>query len=280
MDEFETDAAGGAPGGVQDASAPAIDVMRGARRRTPRRQALVAGGVALVVVGAAVGFALPHGGGALASSTSGLIQSGAQITVTGTATVQGTPDTVNFQIGVSSTARTAIAALNKNNAEVSDLEAALEANGVTLPEMQTSQLDIYANTNNSGAVTGFSVDDDLNVTMSQVSDAGAALDAAADAVGNDVTLNGITFSISNTSSLLATARAEAMENARTDADQLAAGAGVKLGPIMRVTDETDTQVTYNYDEPLAAGAARASVPIESGTQPVSVQVSVVYALQS
>ena len=290
MDEFEIDTAWGAGGGVQQSPEPALGVMDGPRRRAPRRQSLVAGGVALVLAGAAAGFALPHSLDAvrptshraalLTAHTSPLVAPGAEITVTGAATVQGTPDTVNFQIGVSSTARTAIAALNKNNAEVSDLEAALEANGVTLPEMQTSQLDIYANTNNSGAVTGFSVDDDLNVTMSQVSDAGAALDAAADAVGNDVTLNGITFSISNTSSLLATARAEAMENARTDADQLAAGAGVKLGPIMRVTDETDTQVTYNYDEPLAAGAARASVPIESGTQPVSVQVSVVYALQS
>ena len=210
--------------------------------------------------------------GLASGNTSALTEPGAQITVTGSATVQGTPDTVNFQIGVDSTGSTATIALDKSNAEVSNLEAALEAHGVTASEMQTSQLDIYANTDNRGAITGFSVDDDLNVTMNQVSDAGAALDAAADAVGNDVSLNGISFSIANTSSLLATARAEAMANARTEADQLAAGGGVKLGPIVRVTDEENAPVTYNYPVPLAEGAARASVPIETGTQPISVQV--------
>jgi uncharacterized protein YggE len=267
-------------GGGQQAVAPATDGMRGPRRRAPRRQALVAGGVALVVAGAAVGFALNSGHtSGLASNTSALTEPGAQITVTGSATVQGTPDTVNFQIGVDSTGSNATIALDKNNAEVSNLEAALEAHGVTASEMQTSQLDIYANTDNRGAITGFSVDDDLNVTMNQVSDAGAALDAAADAVGNDVSLNGISFSIANTSSLLATARAEAMANARTEADQLAAGGGVKLGPIVRVTDEENAPVTYNYPVPLAEGAARARVPIETGTQPISVQVSVVYSLQ-
>jgi uncharacterized protein YggE len=245
--------------------------------------------VALVVAGAAVGFVLPHSTGAaqpkshgavLAANNSPVAGSGAQITVTGMATVQGTPDTVNFQIGVSSRGSTATAALAKNNTEVSNLEAALESHGVTASEMQTSQLDIYTNTNKNGDVTSFAVDDDLDVTMTQVSDAGSALDAAAGAVGNDVTLDGISFSISNTSALLATARAEAMENARTEADQLAAGAGLKLGPIVKVTDEENAQPTYDFAGDGLAALPAARVPIETGTQPVSVQVSVVYSLQS
>jgi len=289
MDEFEIDTAWGAGGGVQQSPEPALGVMDGPRRRAPRRQSLVAGGVALVLAGAAAGFALPHSLDAvrptshraalLTAHTSPLVAPGAEITVTGAATVQGTPDTVNFQIGVNSTGASATAALADNNNEVNKLEAALESNGVTAPEMQTSQLDIYANTNKYGVVTSFSVDDDLEVTMSEVSDAGSALDAAAAAVGNDVSLNGISFSISNTSGLLATARAEAIENARTEADQLAAGAGVTLGPIVRVTDEENAQPFYNYGSALGIAAPAASVPLESGTQPVSVQVSVVYALQ-
>lgn len=273
------------------AGAPAASPAPPARRPRPgatRRHALVAGGVALVVAGAAAGFALPHSSrpsrpashtAVLASKSSAAAEPGAEITVTGAATVQGTPDTVTFQIGVHSTAASATGALARNNSQVASLEGALEGHGVTASEMQTSQLDIYANTNKYGTVTGFSVDDDLDVTMHAVGQAGSALDAAARAVGNDVTLYGISFSISNTSGLLATARGEAMLNARTEASQLAAGAGLTLGPIVKVTDEENAQPTYYYGGTFAAAADAANVPLQAGSQPISVQVSVVYALQ-
>lgn len=282
MDEPETDLAPKAAVEASQAGEKAVEVLPGRRQRRVRRQVVVVGGVALVVAGAAAGFALPHSGdgAVLSGKRSALVEPGAQISVTGAATVQGTPDTVNFEIGVHSTAPSATRALARNNAQVQKLQAALEAHGVTVAEMQTSQLDIYANTNNAGVVTGFSVDDDLEVTMHQVGDAGAALDAAARAVGNGVNLDGISFSISNTSGLLATARAEAMLNARTEASQLAAGGGVSLGPIVKVTDEENAQPSYFYGEALGAAVPAASVPLQAGTQPISVQVSVVYGLQS
>jgi hypothetical protein len=259
-----------------------------ARWRTMKRHTLIAGGLALLVAGAAAGFAVPHQAKivrpirriVLAASTSPNVQPGAQITVTGAATVQGTPDTVNFTIGVHSTGSTATDALSSNDSSVQSLEHALEGSGVTASEMQTSSLDIYTNTDKDGNVTGFSVDNDLDVTMHQVSDAGSALDAAANAVGNNVNLYGISFSISNTSALLATARGEAMGNARTEADQLAAGAGLKLGPIVKVVDEENAQPSYFYgNEDFGAALSAAAVPLERGTQPISVQVSVVYALE-
>jgi uncharacterized protein YggE len=264
--------------------APAAPPLRRHRGAT-RRHTLIAGGVALVVAAGAAGFALPHSSrpasrtAVLASKSSAAAEPGAEITVTGAATVEGTPDTVSFQIGVHSTAATATGALAHNNSQVARLEAALEAHGVTASEMQTSQLDIYANTNKYGNVTGFSVDDDLDVTMHAVDEAGSALDAAAGAVGNGVTLYGISFSISNTSGLLATARGEAMLNARTEASQLATGAGLTLGAIVKVTDEENAQPTYYYGGDLAQAASAAAVPLQAGSQPISVQVSVVYALQ-
>jgi uncharacterized protein YggE len=64
---------------------------------------------ALVVV--AVGFV----GVVLGHSKSGATST---ITVTGSGTVQGTPDTINFQIGVSTVNPEATAALTENNAKV------------------------------------------------------------------------------------------------------------------------------------------------------------------
>jgi uncharacterized protein YggE len=284
MDESERPTSGAA-----GASAAPSEVQFGARpRRRLKRHTLTAGGVALVVAGAAAGFAAPRAAHdtspvrkiVLVSSKSTNVQPQGQITVTGASTVHGTPDTVTFTIGVTTIAATATAALSENNSQVRALERALEGNGVPASGMQTSSLDISTNTDSSGNVTGFSVDDDLNVTMQQLSDAGSALDAAANSVGNNVNLYGISFSISNTSALLATARAQAMENARTEADQLAAGAGLKLGPIVKVTDEENAEPTYNYNGiNFGAAASSAAVPLEQGTQPITVQVSVVYALE-
>jgi uncharacterized protein YggE len=205
----------------------------------------------------------------------------ATISVTGSGTVQGTPNPVSFQIGVQSVASSAVGALEKNNAEVKAMRATLLAHGVAKKNMQTSGLDVYQNTNNAGVVTGFTVQNYINVTMHQIKKAGSAIDAAAHAVGNGIQLNGITFSISNESKLLAAARAKAMRNAHTEAAQVASGGGTSLGSIVKITDqENSTPTGVFYPVGAAFKAATSSVPIEAGSQSISVQVSVVYALSS
>ncbi len=215
----------------------------------------------------------------LASDQTRALAPGATITVTGHGTVEGTPNTVSFVIGVNTTEPTATAALAANDGQVSHLEATLEQHGVAKTDMQTSNLDVYPKTDEQGDVTGFTVDDDLNVKMTDTAKAGAAIDAGAAAVGNGVDLYGISFGISNESALLARARANAVVDARTEAAQVAAGAGLSLGPVQKITDQENTddgQVVYGAS---LAAAPSASVPIETGQQALSVQVSVVYTLR-
>jgi uncharacterized protein YggE len=224
---------------------------------------------ALVVV--AVGFVGVVLGHTKAGATS-------TITVTGSGTVHGTPDTINFQIGVSTVNPLATAALTENDNKVRALEAALEKNGVTKRDMQTSGLNIYDNTNNQGTVTGFTVQDTLSVTMHQVQKAGAAIDAAARAVGNGVQLNGVSFTITNDSSLLRAARIRAMDNARLAAGQLAKAGDAHVTGIVKITDNENQSSGVYYPEFSAGEALRAAVPLETGSQPVNVQVTVVYSL--
>src|ERR1700722_7176592 len=228
----------------------------------------------LVVVIAAVAFV----GESLGHSRS---PSAATITVTGSGTVTGTPNTLSFQIGVQTTAATAAAALSENNTKTAALEASLLKNGVTKKNLQTSDLNIYANTNANGAVTGFTASDDLNVTTHQLNKAGAAIDAAAQSAGNGVQLSGVTFSISNQSKSLASARARAIQNAHTEASQIAKGGGTTVGSIVKVTDEENTGSTgivYPFTQ-FASGAEK-SVPVQAGSQSISVQIEVVYSLSS
>ncbi len=205
----------------------------------------------------------------------------ATISVTGSGTVTGTPNTMSFQIGVQSIAASAAAALDANNVKMKALEASLLKNGIVKKNLQTSGFNIYQNTNNSGAITGYTAEDDLNVTTHDLNKAGTAIDAAAHVVGNGIQLSGVTFSISNQSHFLAEARAKAMKNAYTEAAQVAKGGGTTVGRIVRVVDQENsgsTGIVLPYAE--VAAKAATSVPVERGTQTISVQVSVVYALAS
>jgi hypothetical protein len=245
------------------------DGRRGVTRR--RLAGLLIAIAALALVGDVLaGVTLGRSSSSSPSST---------ITVTGSGTAHGTPDTVSFQIGVSTVANSATQALANNNARVRALESALIGHGVTRRNLQTSGLDLYANYDSHGNVTGFTAEDDLNVTMHRISKAGAAIDAAANAAGNGARLNGLTFSISNQSKLLAAARASAMHNAYVEASDIVRAGKATLGNIVRVTDQENASTGVVYPGTAFATASNASrVPIEAGSQSINVQVTVVYAL--
>jgi uncharacterized protein YggE len=91
----------------------------------------------------------------------------------------------------------------------------------------------------------------------------------------------VTFSISNQSKYLASARARAIQNAHTEASQIAKGGGTTVGSIVKVTDQENTGSTgiVHPFAQFASGAAK-SVPVQAGSQSISVQVEVVYSLSS
>lgn len=242
---------------------------------------LIAGVAVLIVVIVAVA-------GVAYGRTSNSDPATATLTVTGSGTIQGTPDTVSFNVGVHTTAASAAAALRANDARVKTLEVKLQQAGVPFKDQQTSGLSIYEQTNQNGTITGFSVDDTLNVTVTSTlksagalsTEAGKAIDAAASAAGNGIEFGGVTFSISNESAYLAKARARAMANAMTEANQLAAGANRTVTGIARVTDQENSQPStpYPFYGVLNQASASTGVPIRAGQQPLNVQVTVVYTL--
>ena len=241
---------------------------RSTRSAGPPQLLIVLVTAILIVVVAIAGVEIGHSQNAAAAT----------ISVNGTGTIQGRPDTASFNIGVHTTNATALGAEKSNSQKIAALIAALKMNGVTAKEMQTSGLNIYQNTNNNGVVTGFSVDNSLTVTMHHVSKVGAAIDAATSAVGNGIQLNGITFSITNQSTLLASARAKAMKNAQLTADQLARAGGSHVTGIARVSDQENPVTPVFYGKYALSATTHAPMPIQAGSQTVTVQVAVVYTL--
>ncbi|HET9089556.1 MAG TPA: SIMPL domain-containing protein [Acidimicrobiales bacterium] len=236
------------------------------------RAGLWRGAVAAVVVGAALvvsAVLVRHPGSTVVAST---------VTVTGNGTAQGAPDTLSYQIGVNSTAITASAALEENNARVGALESSLIANGIARKDMQTTGLDISTNTNSSGVVTGFTVSDVLSVVTHRLASAGRTLDAAVRVAGNGAQLYGVTFSLSNQSRVLAAARADAIKNARAAAGEYASAGGASLGRVIKISEQNTASPLPYAVYGTGFPAAKASVPLQRGTATVNALVTVVYAL--
>ena len=222
---------------------------------------------ALVAVGAAVvafaGVGRPDLAGGASESPGG-------ITVTGTGTVQTTPDQAQFSLGVQSQGPTAREALAANSERMRRVLAALFAAGVAKKDVQTQDVSVsraYPDQNR------YSADNSVSVTIRDLAKAGTILDAASKAGANNV--YGPTLTRSNQGELQAKALRAAVDAARAKARVLAEAAGVQLGSVTAIT-EGGGEPGPVYEAALSARVA--SAPIEPGRQQTSATVRVTFAI--
>jgi hypothetical protein len=201
----------------------------------------------------------------------------ARITVTGTGNVTGTPNQLILAMGVQVNGASVGSALGKANAAVNRVTAALRAGGVAAADIQTSGLSIWPNyPNNSQTPNGYGASESLTATLGSLAAAGTQIDAAVHAGGNATTVSGISLNLTDTSALLAQARARAVADATAKAGQYAHALGEPLGPVLSITDQAPAQPFPVYAAESSA-AGKGSVPISPGTQQLSVSVTVVFA---
>jgi uncharacterized protein YggE len=222
---------------------------------------------ALVLVAAAV---VAFAGVGRPDLAGGASQASGGITVTGTGTVESTPDQAEFSLGVDSSGPTAAAALAANSERMRRVLAALFAAGVAKQDVQTQDVSVsraYPDEN------GYSAHNSVSVTIRELAKAGTILDAATNAGANDV--YGPTLTRSDRDELQAKALRAAVDDARAKARTLADAAGVQLGSV--------TAITENGDEPMPMYEAQAaklapSAPIEPGVQQTQARVRVTFAI--
>jgi uncharacterized protein len=258
---------------------------------TPTHRALVIGGITAAVLIGAFTLGVSNGSAApssaagqgsaqvrartLTTATTGP----ARVTVTGTGTVSGTPNQLVLSMGVQVNAASVGSALQQANQAVRQVTAALRARGVAAADIQTSGLYIQPNyQSGSQAPSGYGVSESLSATLRQLDVAGTEIDAAVRAGGNATTVDGVSLNLTDTSGLLARARAAAVTDARVKASQYAKALGQPLGPIVSISDQSSAE-PFTFAAPAASAANRsAAVPISPGTQQLSVSITVVYAL--
>ncbi|MCH5644270.1 SIMPL domain-containing protein [Gordonia sp. ABSL49_1] len=234
-----------------------------------RRRAAVAAGVLAAVV------ALVAGCGDDSSSPQ------RTVTVVGTGTVTGTPDTVRADIGIEATGSDVSAALNQANTKVRAVTDAVVAAGVARKDVQTQQVTLtpqYSSPAPGGTsqITGYQATNTIRVIIRDIPKASGVLSAAVNAGGNETRISNVTFAIDDDSALMKQARETAFKDARSRAEQYASLADDSLGDVITINETTSggQQPAPTYQRDVAA----APVPLEPGQQRLTFTVTVTYAL--
>jgi uncharacterized protein YggE len=229
----------------------------------------------LVLMVTATAVAAPFALGATASAA-GAATRGRTITVVGTGEVRGRPDVADLVLGVSGRAGSAAEVMSRIADRAQKVIDALHDAGVSDDDIQTADLSVQPVYDDHGDVTGYEASNTVSVHIRDVGKAGAIVDAAAAKAGDDIRVQGITFSIDDDSALLATARTQATKRARAQAEQLARGADVEVGEVRSISETTSsTPIAYSGD----AAEKAAGTPVMAGSQTLTVQATVVFAIR-
>ncbi len=202
------------------------------------------------------------------------------ITVSGTGTVSGTPDTLIASLSVTATNGSVSTAFGNANGAMAAVQRALRGKGVAAADLQTTNVSVQQAYTSNGRPDGYSVVESLNVTVHDVAKASDDIAAAVAAGRNLVRIDGVSLDLEDTSPLVSKARDAAFAQAKAKAEQYAQSAGRSLGQVVSIQEVTAPVEPRPY---LAGGYPAAftdslKAPIQAGSQDVAVQVTVTFAL--
>jgi uncharacterized protein len=211
------------------------------------------------------------------------------ITIEGRGEVMAAPDTALVTSGVTTQAATAREALDANSEAMTELLQTLKEAGIESRDIQTSGFSVNPNYVYTDArdkngytlpprINGYQVFNTVTIRVRDLDRLGAVLDQAVTVGAN--TVNGISFSVSDPSSLLDDARRQAFADARRKAELYAEVAELELGSIRAIRESAQHGMPPQpYPQSAMFDRAEAaSVPVEAGELAFPVVVSVTWDL--
>jgi uncharacterized protein YggE len=199
---------------------------------------------------------------------------GRTITVEADGTVTRVPDRADVSFAVVARGATAADALAADSADMDKVLAALDSNGVSKRDIQTQDVSLDPQFDKDGrTIVGYVARNSVSVSTA-IAKAGGVIDAAVGAGANEV--SGPSPSLSDRDQLYRDALKDAVRNAKANADAIADAAGVGVGRVTNVVEDSGEQSQPMYDSALRTAAQ--STPIEPGTQDVQAHVTVTFAI--
>jgi uncharacterized protein len=203
------------------------------------------------------------------------------ITVIGIGNARGEPDLARVEVGVEVFNPSVSEAFAQANTTLRNIVAALTEIGIAEDDINTSNLSVYNsprfNPQTGVEERGYTVSNTVRVTVRDVSQIEAVIDAAINAGATQ--LYGLSFDLEDRSALESEARTDAMQDAQARAEQYASLIGAQLGDIVVVAETNfgGPIPFFAYDQ-AAEGRGGGGAFVQPGQTEVQVQVQVTYRI--
>lgn len=225
--------------------------------------------------------ALAAGGAAVASE-----EQPARILVSGEGVAEVAPDMALLQLTVNREAKTAREALNANSEAMAQVIAAMQAAGIEKRDLQTANFSIQPRYHHSRPqpgvereaprIVGYTVRNSLTVRIRDIKRVGEILDQS---VSLGVNEGGrVNFTNVDPAAVITQARVAAVQNARARAETLAKAAGVSLGDVLEISEQSFAAGPMPVARAEMAMASDAAVPIATGENSYRVTVQMSFAI--
>ncbi len=201
------------------------------------------------------------------------------VSASGTASLSVKPDEVRISIGVVTQETTAEAAAAKNATQTSAVLAELRRIAGPSGDIRTENYSLapqyrYPSQGGTPEITGYQASNTVEVRTRDLANLGKLIDAAAHTGANMV--HSIQFTLHDEETARVQALRGASQNARAQAQAIAAALGLKLGRLLQATTSETPIVRPMFAQAMMAKAQAAPTPIESGNIDVRASVTVTY----
>jgi uncharacterized protein YggE len=210
---------------------------------------------------------------------------GEPFVVTGTGKVSVAPDIARIDLGIEETGTNLKTVQDSVNKKSQDLSGQIKKLGIEAKDIKTTSYYVYPQydyTTPTQKITGYRVSTSYEVTIRDFTKINEIIASATSYGAN--TIGSINFDLSDSlkKKTLQETRDLAVGEAKIKAEGLAKAAGISLGKIVNVTEDTPLNTRPLYLPVSGGGVAEKSVSdpsVEPGTTEIYITISLSYALR-
>ncbi len=204
------------------------------------------------------------------------------ITIDGQGKVSGKPTLGQVDVGLYTEGTDVPVTQAENTRKVNEITRAMKELGVADADIATNNYTIYPRYEyheGKQKVMGYSVSQNLHLTIRDLAKVGQALALATHSGANQI--NGVTFTIDDPTSLKQEARKKALADARAKAVELADALDVDLSHVVTFTESSDVPATmpYAYRSEASSPTATPVPDIQPGSLDIFARVSVTFEIR-
>jgi uncharacterized protein len=204
------------------------------------------------------------------------------LSAAGQGTVKASPDIAYVTLGVITENTNAKTTQQSNAAAMDKITAAVKAAGIKSEDIKTVNYSIYPKYDyqkdtGESKITGYTVNNSIQVTVRDITKAGNIIDLAAQNGAN--TSSQISFGLSNYEKYYNEALKLAVETAKNRAATMADALGLKLGSPASVTENggyAPPPIHYGFNGGIAKAEDSVATPISAGSLEIQASVGLTY----